>query len=457
MFLLFMASPKITVPVSAPFFAPLSVGIWSSTCLSFNITITNPNCPSQLNTIGNTISVQINVTNAPVLPEPGSFNQFSIYLYYDPTILNWTSIDFTNTIWGSHTMSTFAAKASPQGTLYIDAACLGCTNPQSNGPMVNVNFKVQGVGVSPLTLAAGVAPASNVSTSSTQLFVFYADATVHSYGPDTYDGYFMNQQIHRGPVAKFTYSPSSPKQAQVITFNATGSYDPDAAANAVNNGISQYVWDFGDGFATQTSAAIYPYKYLGQGVSSGSFTGNFSVLLTVVDRDDNFQGMQGQRLYIKPNPFHDLIAQSIAPSPSQVFPGDKVNVNVVVFNNGTFPESYNLSVTYGPPTTVFGSQSRLNITIGDVKSVSFPLDTSGLAPGFYTITANIAVLPSASNPMGIENLPRNNVATSVLEIRDRSQSSSSPLLIIAGVAATVVALGVLGVFLRRRRRRLATP
>src|SRR5467141_2194044 len=60
------------------------VGVWSNACQSFNITITNAACGSLA--VGTTISVQVNVTNAPV----GTVTGYEFYLYYDPTYLSAT-------------------------------------------------------------------------------------------------------------------------------------------------------------------------------------------------------------------------------------------------------------------------------------------------------------------------------------------------------------------------------
>ena len=46
---------------------------------------------------------------------------------------------------------------------------------------------------------------------------------------------------NRPPVASFTYSPETPETGDVVTFDASGSYDPDGT-------IISYVWDLdGDG------------------------------------------------------------------------------------------------------------------------------------------------------------------------------------------------------------------
>ena len=68
------------------------------------------------------------------------------------------------------------------------------------------------------------------------------------------------------PTASFTFSPAAPTTADVITFDASGSTDPDGD-------ITGYAWDFGD--TSTASGAIVTHQY-----AAG---GDFTVTLTVTD------------------------------------------------------------------------------------------------------------------------------------------------------------------------------
>lgn len=70
------------------------------------------------------------------------------------------------------------------------------------------------------------------------------------------------------PIAAFTIAPSPAIVNQVVTFNASLSYDPDGL-------IVSYEWDFGDGNVTNTTEETISHSY--------SESGSYNVTLTVKD------------------------------------------------------------------------------------------------------------------------------------------------------------------------------
>jgi parallel beta-helix repeat protein len=70
------------------------------------------------------------------------------------------------------------------------------------------------------------------------------------------------------PIALFNYTPLTPVIGELITFNASQSYDPDGF-------ITKYEWNFGDGNITNTTEEIITHSY--------SLAGNYTVNLTVTD------------------------------------------------------------------------------------------------------------------------------------------------------------------------------
>ena len=71
---------------------------------------------------------------------------------------------------------------------------------------------------------------------------------------------------NQAPIAQFTYSPFNPTVGTVVTFNSSGSYDPDGS-------ITSYAWSFGDGWTGSGALASHPYAGLGI----------YTVTLTVTD------------------------------------------------------------------------------------------------------------------------------------------------------------------------------
>jgi len=75
--------------------------------------------------------------------------------------------------------------------------------------------------------------------------------------------------LNRAPVALFTKSAEIVSTGEVVTFNATSSYDPDGS-------ITDYFWDFGDG--ASASGMIVNHVYLDDEV--------YTVLLVATDDDE---------------------------------------------------------------------------------------------------------------------------------------------------------------------------
>ena len=84
----------------------------------------------------------------------------------------------------------------------------------------------------------------------------------------------LGTQIQKGaygnqtPIASFTYSPEIPTPEQIVTFDASASYDPDGW-------ITKYSWNFGDGNVTTVTNPTIAHAY--------PIDGNYTAELTVTD------------------------------------------------------------------------------------------------------------------------------------------------------------------------------
>jgi PKD repeat protein len=75
------------------------------------------------------------------------------------------------------------------------------------------------------------------------------------------------------PTASFTYSPQYPQPYELVTFDASGSYDPDGS-------IVRYEWRFGDGYEAIGTTPVVGHTYTADGT--------YQVILTVVDNEGGY-------------------------------------------------------------------------------------------------------------------------------------------------------------------------
>ena len=400
-------------------------------CNSFNITAS---CGSLQ--IGSSISVQINVTN--VLKD--EFNGYEFYLYYDPTFLTATGVDTTTVATVFPQPLIVVKQFVPAGTVHVLGACGAC-NDTGPGTIVSIIFQIAGIGVSPLTLGAGLSPNGNAQ-GFTELGSQTSQGAIPLV-PTTADGYFKNEPTKLGPKASFTFAPASVKLHQQINFTATGSSDPDNV-NAPNHGISKYTWDLGSGYTTTTPSPYFQYM--------PSLSGDFSVRLTVTDSDNGFLGMQAKVYHVVLIPLHDMEVQSLTPNPTSLDPGGKITVSVTVKDNGTYPENFNLTVAYGTPPAIFGSTGNQSAVSQGTLPFQFKLDTTGFTPGIYNLTATVTTLPSINNTRALDQIPVNDIAITEFEIKSQTANNSSLPLIAGSVVAIVAVLAVIALLQRKRAR-----
>jgi PKD repeat protein len=95
------------------------------------------------------------------------------------------------------------------------------------------------------------------------------------------------------------------------------------------------------------------------------------------------------------SPVHDIAITSVTVSPTEVYVGDPVYVNVTVANEGTEPETFDVYVYADTEITVIGDEitvgTMFNVTLdpGANTTLNFVWDTAGVAEGTYTISAYV--------------------------------------------------------------------
>ena len=171
------------------------------------------------------------------------------------------------------------------------------------------------------------------------------------------------------PWADFTYSPTAPLVAETVTFDASGSYDPDGT-------IVSYLWDFGDSFTGSGEVVTHAY----------SVSGTHTVNLTVVDNDGLIDTALKQiTVYLDETP-----------PVANAGPDQTVNQYTLVSFDGSASSdnvgvvSYVWKFTDGTLQTLTGSNPTYNFTMPGIFVVT--LNVTDAAGNWDTSTVNITVL-----------------------------------------------------------------
>lgn len=82
---------------------------------------------------------------------------------------------------------------------------------------------------------------------------------------------------------------------------------------------------------------------------------------------------------------HQVLVNSVTPSSGQVYQGSSMSIAVVVLNNGTVTETFDVNATYDG--AVIGNQTVTSLVAGGTQTLTFIWNTVGVAAGNYTLTA----------------------------------------------------------------------
>ena len=299
------------------------------------------------------------------------------------------------------------------------------------GTLVTVEFEVVGTGEGVLKLAS--------------MYTTLLDSNlVDTYpGPNLKleDGYISS--IDHPPSASFTYSPTSPSVNEIVTFDASASYDPDGY-------IVSYEWDFGDG--TNISVAVP--------TATHAFTmqKTYTVTLIVTDNAtatqmmmDTFNTTTVPHLWyelhssnsteVKLKGDHDIVVISPSASPTSVTVGEPVTISVTVENQGMETETFAVIAYYDGNTAA--TTTVADLAPDDSETLQLTWDTTDVAPGTYVIEVE-ASLEGDAHPD--DNIKEDGTITVELP------EAPFPLEYIVIIVAVVVVIGI-GVFLFLRRRK----
>jgi PKD repeat protein len=197
------------------------------------------------------------------------------------------------------------------------------------------------------------------------------------------------------PVASFTYSPENPVVDQTITFNASGSYDPDGG------NITKYKWNFGAGNIANTKEETITHIY--------SSVGNYTVKLIVTD-DNGTKNSTSKEITVRvpdttpPSNITNLTSTTGTTWINWMWtnPTDYDFSHTMVYLNGTWQA--NTSDAYYNATELIANTSY---EIG-----THTVDTNGNVNTMWmNQTAKTEVAPDTIPPASIYNLQNNTGTT----------------------------------------------
>ncbi len=386
------------------------VGVWGLAYHSFNITDLNLKA-------GSTFQITVNVTN---LPSSG-INTYQFDLVYNVAFLIATkAIVDASTIFGTDAQ-VFSNSTSPPGDVNVVVADFAGGSTLSSGVLARITFQVIDKGYSLLELRNSQLLLGNPIDSTTQ------------------NGIFDNSGF-RPPIVAFSYTwvdtnnDGKITAGETVIFNASKTRDPNGAA------ITQYSWDFSD-----TSGVINAPNPVVQHVFTvgGSFgAGSFPVRLTVQDAL-RITNSTSQVVRVFRVLFHDVGILAVNAAPNSALPGVKVEIDYTVRNNGTFTETFNVTVSQGARVLKF---DPLTMEGGANQARTAIWDTTGMAPGTYEVKVVASRVGNATDP---ETNLKNNQLVTFVRIEAPGEAFISPLLI----GSAIGVLAVLGavVYLVRRR------
>lgn len=173
----------------------------------------------------------------------------------------------------------------------------------------------------------------------------------------------------QAPVASFTFSPLSPVVGGLVTFDASGSSDPDGT-------IVSFEWDLGDGSFGSGVTDTHTY----------SSADDYTVTLVVVDSDgltDTEEKMVTVRVAI----LHDIAIKDVTVFPNLIVAGDSVDISVTLENQGMVEETFDVNVYFD--SNLIETNVNIVLASGSETTESFTWNTAGVADGIYAISAQV--------------------------------------------------------------------
>jgi hypothetical protein len=148
------------------------------------------------------------------------------------------------------------------------------------------------------------------------------------------------------------------------------------------------------------SGTLATVTFVGTGEGSGTLEimTDYPYRTKLIDRDANpipFSTSNGYFSVVQAPPVHDIAIISVTVSPTQAMAGDTVAITVDVKNEGTYYETFDVTVSYD--STLIATQTGVSLSSWATTSLTFTWDTTGVPMGVYTIKAEASVVIGESD------------------------------------------------------------
>jgi len=204
------------------------------------------------------------------------------------------------------------------------------------------------------------------------------------------------------PIASFTFTPTYPEVNQIVTFDASASYDPDG-------NIVSYTWDFGDGTPPVTENDPITYH-------SYTSYGDYTVKLTVTDNscltDDETASIHVSQhpvasfTFMPPDPLvHELVtfdASSSTPDGGTIvsYTWDFGDGNITTTSNPIITHSYGTYGTFNVTLKVTDSEGKWDTTSQQITVEKAPIADFWWTPYYPQRGETVTFDASTSTPDG---------------------------------------------------------
>ena len=206
------------------------------------------------------------------------------------------------------------------------------------------------------------------------------------------------------PIASFTFTPTYPEVNQIVTFDASASYDPDG-------NIVSYTWDFGDGTPLVTESDPITYHIY-------TSYGDYIVKLTVTDNsgltDDETASIHVSQhpvasfTFTPPDPLvHELVtfdASASTPDGGTIvsYTWDFGDGNVTTTNNPIITYAYETYGTFTVTLNVTDSEGKWATTSQQITVEKVPIADFWWDPYYPQRGETVTFDASSSSPDGGE-------------------------------------------------------